>query len=95
MTLYLIARTKRTRFGRTFWARQVHARGANCSSHKHKEEKKKRRDRSPILEIGNSDKSFHFVPLAGREINGKIGNVAGLDAEHLHPLVIRKIRQRM
>ena len=46
-------------------------------------------------EIGNSDYSFHCVCLAGRKIHGKIGDIAGFDADHLHPFVIRKIRQGM
>jgi len=42
-------------------------------------------------EISHTDNSFHFVLLAGREIHGKIGDVAGFDADHLHPFIIRKI----
>ena len=42
-------------------------------------------------EIGDSDESFHFVGLSGREIHAKIGDVAGFDAKHLYPFVIRKI----
>ena len=43
------------------------------------------------FKISHTDNSFHFVLLAGREIHGKIGDVAGFDADHLHPFVIRKI----
>jgi len=41
--------------------------------------------------ISHTDNSFHFVLLAGREIHRKIGDVAGFDADHLHPFIIRKI----
>jgi len=43
------------------------------------------------LGISNSDEDFHFVLLAGREIHGPIGDIAGFDTDHLHPFVIRKI----
>jgi hypothetical protein len=45
------------------------------------------------LGISNSDEDFHFVLLARREIHGKIGDIAGFETDHLHPFVIRKIRQ--
>src|ERR1700732_3802545 len=51
--------------------------------------------RSANSDIGNPDESFHCVLLAGGEIHGKIGDVTGLDADHLHAFVIRKIRQGM
>ena len=41
--------------------------------------------------IGHSDDSFHFVLLTGREVHGKIRNVAGFDTDHVPPFVIRKI----
>jgi hypothetical protein len=42
-------------------------------------------------EIGIFDESCHSVLLPGREVHAKIGDVAGFDANHLHPFVIRKI----
>ena len=42
-------------------------------------------------EIGDSDESFHFVFLAGREVDGKIGDVARFNADHLNPFVVSKI----
>jgi hypothetical protein len=47
--------------------------------------------RSVDSEIDYSDDSFHLVLLARGESHRKIGDVAGFDANHLHPFVIRKI----
>ena len=46
-------------------------------------------------EIDNSDYRPHFVLLTRREVYCKVGDVAGFDADHLHPFIIREIRQRM
>src|SRR5262249_53975667 len=52
-----------------------------------------RSSRFKDLEIRNSNDSLHFVFPAWREIHGEIGDVAGFDADHLDPFVIRKVWQ--
>jgi glucokinase len=54
-----------------------------------------RSNRSENSEIHDSDDSSHLVLSARREIYGELGDVAGFNADHLDPLVIRKIRHGM
>jgi hypothetical protein len=42
-------------------------------------------------EIHDPDVSPHLVLPARREIHREIGDIAGFDADHLDPLIIRKI----
>ena len=47
------------------------------------------------LEVDNSNESLHRVLLAGCQIDGKVGHVTRLNADHPYPLVIAEIRQGM
>lgn len=47
------------------------------------------------LEIDNSNESLHRVLLARCQIDGKVGHVTRLNADHPYPLVIPEIRQGM
>jgi len=59
---------------------------------------RKRRQQPPIQlssptksERRNAGFHPHRVLLAGRELNRKIANIAGLDAQHLRPLVLTEV----
>ena len=45
------------------------------------------------LQIANRHPSLHCVLLTRREVYSKVGNVAGFDADKLHPVVVLQVGQ--